>query len=1306
MGRRRRFLDGAMRRARTPLLAAVIVAMAGAALAQPGGRAVIRRGRLLAGNASVPEDETSADNFLPADRALVRQWNQGRAWFEQGRYSDAIRCLQGVLEAPGADLFQPDSQTPTRCGLKFAAWRLIGQLPPEGRRLYELQCGHKARRLLDEAVAGGDAAKLDAAARYVHTQAGDEATFLLGLYHLDHGRPLTGQANLRRLRESGEDADRFEPALTLALAASRLEAGDPEEARRALVALKARRSTPGVVVGGREVEWFRDGAEAISWLAQLIGPRQTAPAAQEDRWLMFRGDAARNAAGVGSAPLLSLCSRIPTVGDGDGLPEAELLRQRQQQCRQEGKVVVSALHPLVVGDVVLMRNLRTLLAANLVTGKRLWEVPADDPLDAAELREPNEDMLWRQGNSPFQGLAQRLWQDGLYGTLSSDGRLVFSIEDLPLGGNSGGERASCNRLAAHDLRTGKLKWHVGGHSGAHALRQAETFFLGPPLPLEGRLYALAEVGDEVCLLVLDADDGNFCWSQQLPVAERNSSPDAMRRTVGLSPSYAGGVLICPAGPVVAVDLATHAVLWGFAGGSGAARNAFGAPRVMFGGVLNSAAFDGGRWLEPTATVAEGRVLATFPLDDAIYCLSLADGKLLWKTPLAQDDLYLACVHAGNVVLVRRGGLGAIRLADGKPAWTVPLPAGSEPSGRGFYAENRYFLPLQSAEAAVVDLDAGRIIQTSRSREGRVPGNLVYCKGRVISQGVDGLEVYFQADAVRAEIRRRLAVNPDDAHALTLQGQTLLDEGKLAAAATSFRRAWKLAGDERARQLLRETLLEGLRGDFAAYRSRTEEIERLLDDATQRALFLRLMAGGLQKAGESLPALEQFLRLADLEGGDGDLEEVDRSLLVRRDRWIRSWLGLASPRGGGESSRPDRSDRRLAIEDRPGGQIRRRLAAIRRMFRRAAGGGDRPPEADPAAGGRQALARGRDAVVAGPSIARGGRRRPRRGAVGPTSRRSGEPRRRGRLLPPTPRAVRQRRLPRGKTGKQLSRRRQPDAGPRCFATKLRGRSAKSRSRKSGGGPSSGCTTLMGVSPSAATATAARSSRRPRSASIRTSGSSRASTPTVLEQWSVQLAVDGNLLAYNPYMTNAYIQGHLIVVPFGQKVFALDPLGLAGGGEKVLWVHDLVDVGGDAAKVRAAGRIRANVVFGLSPFAYNQLPFGNNVVGAISSRYVCLHWMQNLVAVDPLNGKTLWVRRNVPLGSEVFGDEEFVFVAPPQSTRQDPFAKPAAAPGDAQIGAAHGSSRRRRAIARLPRRRRWPPSPTNPPTGRWPLSAARR
>ena len=116
---------------------------------------------------------------------------------------------------------------------------------------------------------------------------------------------------------------------------------------------------------------------------------------------------------------------------------------------------------------------------------------------------------------------------------------------------------------------------------------------------------------------------------------------------------------------------------------------------------------------------------------------------------------------------------------------------------------------------------------------------------------------------------------------------LLDEGKLVEAVSNLRRAYQLAADERTRQLLRESLLEGLRTDFAGYRGRTEEIERLLDDAPQRAAYLRLMAGGLQKAGRPGEALAQYLRLIELDRGERGMEAIDRSLTMRRALWIRA-----------------------------------------------------------------------------------------------------------------------------------------------------------------------------------------------------------------------------------------------------------------------------------------------------------------------------------------------------------------------------------------------------------------------------------
>ena len=82
--------------------------------------------------------------------------------------------------------------------------------------------------------------------------------------------------------------------------------------------------------------------------------------------------------------------------------------------------------------------------------------------------------------------------------------------------------------------------------------------------------------------------------------------------------------------------------------------------------------------------------------------------------------------------------------------------------------------------------------------------------------------------------------------------------------------------------MRESLLNGLQTEFAAYRGRTEEIERLLDDTSQRAVYLRLMADGLQQARKWRPSLDHYLRLIELDRGNRGMEVMDRSLVVRHD----------------------------------------------------------------------------------------------------------------------------------------------------------------------------------------------------------------------------------------------------------------------------------------------------------------------------------------------------------------------------------------------------------------------------------------
>ena len=113
------------------------------------------------------------------------------------------------------------------------------------------------------------------------------------------------------------------------------------------------------------------------------------------------------------------------------------------------------------------------------------------------------------------------------------------------GGSDPSNRGITNKLAAYDIHTGKLQWELGGQE---ALTQSDTFFLGPPLPLRGQLYVIAEIKGEMRLLALDGATGTLLWKQQLAMVEVNLTQDPIRRMAGISPSYSDGVLIVPPPP--------------------------------------------------------------------------------------------------------------------------------------------------------------------------------------------------------------------------------------------------------------------------------------------------------------------------------------------------------------------------------------------------------------------------------------------------------------------------------------------------------------------------------------------------------------------------------------------------------------------------------------------------------------------------------------------------------------------------------------------------------------------------------------
>jgi len=355
------------------------------------------------------------------------------------------------------------------------------------------------------------------------------------------------------------------------LAACWSRCGMLKAAEEVLSDLKSRHPQVKVRIAGEDRELFAGPQGAAAWLQSLGGPPRN-PAAG-DGWPMYRGDPTRNLASQAGAPLLHATALLPACGD-------ETVREKVEELRKESvekyRVAIPKLYPLVVGDTILARTATHLVALDFAGGKTLWEAPLDDPLRFL-LEGKNQDAGALQTDAFKQAVRRRFWEDLTFGACSSDGHLVFGVEDVPFGVGAEYQRMAVgpdgrrrldgeaskrhNLLAAYDIRTGKLKWEIGGSPGPGMRPLAGTLFLGPPLPLGGRLYTVGETDKETRLLELDAESGELLSS--LTLVSRDVDPqfemqmmfnmslamlvgDAARRG-GVSPSFADGVLVCPAG---------------------------------------------------------------------------------------------------------------------------------------------------------------------------------------------------------------------------------------------------------------------------------------------------------------------------------------------------------------------------------------------------------------------------------------------------------------------------------------------------------------------------------------------------------------------------------------------------------------------------------------------------------------------------------------------------------------------------------------------------------------------------------------
>ncbi len=396
--------------------------------------------------------------------------------------------------------------------------------------------------------------------------------------------------------------------------------------------------------------------------------------------------------------------------------------------------------------LLIYRSFKGIHAQSLKTGQELWKTESElsfDRLlkDNSKSRMAESEMIqsYLQGGKP-----QVLIENSTLGTLSTDGNYVYAVEDLavtppslayqqldarpvwngPRGvgvtagawGKDITDAFECNKLYAYDLaRDGAAAWQIGGKSDrtedGGKRKDAETlknsYFLGPPLPLGGKCYVLLEKSQQLHLVCLDPSkypskgENPVVWMQLLATTQNRLYNEPNRRMQAAQLSYGEGILVCPtnAGAVLGVDLMSHSLVWAhpYREKTQATadytemmmiRRGFGVQPMI---VQQTSMASASEWKVSAPVIQEGKVVFTAPDANAVHCLNMRDGSLLWKVGKAEEDLYMGGVFNGKVLIVGKKMCRALSLKDGSVAWSVDT---GMPSGQGIASDNVYYLPLR------------------------------------------------------------------------------------------------------------------------------------------------------------------------------------------------------------------------------------------------------------------------------------------------------------------------------------------------------------------------------------------------------------------------------------------------------------------------------------------------------------------------------------------------------------------------------------------------------------------------------------
>ncbi|MBY0232988.1 MAG: hypothetical protein K2W96_27215, partial [Gemmataceae bacterium] len=565
------------------------------------------------GNLTLPKDddlkervEAATDNITNAVRA-ERNMEKAAAL---DYWKKATGTLQDLLQRK-EDVFVPltrldgeGREATVYVSVKKEALRLIGSLPKSGRVYYESTYGEGAKTAVKESKGNNDFLRMsDTFARLMYTEAGLEAGVWLGTYMLDRAEYEGASRFYQQLiaRVNGDFSLLHNKTLLKAAYAFNA-AGDKLNRDAVLAILEGRKDKVEFKLGDGDPLTVADVRGVFDKLVVSVSQQSASDSP------MYRGTAGRSALMPGGTPFLEPKWRKP-LASVDATKQQ--IRAAEDAIRSRALPILSGTVPVTATTMkggkqvsqLVFRTWKGIQAVDMRNGEVAWDSTSDLSLDetfgaTGMLRDGGRVGAYSNWLSAFNQIPgpgnpysrpQMLLENTVKGTLSADSRYVYAIEDLPVPApanmaNPGAmglpgfprniaDALSHNKLLAYDMQAdGYVRWEAGGTDAKHPL--GETYFMGPPLPLNGKLYVLGEKQQELRLISLDptgegkgkSKTAKILGIQPLAnVKNIRMVNDPLRRTQACHLAYGEGIMVVPTnnGAIFGVDVVSSALLWAY-----------------------------------------------------------------------------------------------------------------------------------------------------------------------------------------------------------------------------------------------------------------------------------------------------------------------------------------------------------------------------------------------------------------------------------------------------------------------------------------------------------------------------------------------------------------------------------------------------------------------------------------------------------------------------------------------------------------------------------------------------------------------